>query len=342
MKPSVDPLSGRPLYKQITEQIERAVRCGSLAPGELLPSMNSLAEELNISKETVKKAYAILRDKGIVTPRQGKGFYVTDPGDSDKPLSVLLLFDKISIYKQVLFNAFAEEIGAAADVTILTHNQSTDLLNFYLDENLDNYDYYVITPHFPLDAASQAQALKLLSRVPNRKLILLDRLIPAMPGNFGAVYQDFENDVYYGLAEGLDRLRSSSELKVITLPDSLYGSYICKGVDRFCKEFGIPVQYYDSIPETIGRHDTFLVLNSQLGDALVELSRNIKNAGLRVGTDVRIISYNEFPLNEVVLGGLTTISTDFQEMGRLAARMILDRKPSKIHCPFRMTRRNTF
>ena len=43
-----------------------------------------------------------------------------------------------------------------------------------------------------------------------------------------------------------------------------------------------------------------------------------------------------------VLGGLTTISTDFREMGRLAARMILDRKPSKIHCPFRMTRRSTF
>ena len=342
MKLSVDSGSNKPLYKQITEQVEKAVRSGSLASGTLLPSMNVLAAEMNISKETVKKAYAILRDKGILTPRQGKGFYVTDPMDSDKPLSILLLFDKISVYKQVLFNAFAREIGDAADITILTHNQSLDLLNYYLDENLDNFDYYVITPHFPLDAASQAQALRLVSRVPNRKLVMLDRLIPGMSGNFGAVYQDFENDVYYGLAEGLDRLRSSSELKVLTLPDSLYGGYIGKGVDRFCKEFDIPVRYYDSIPESISRHDTFLALNSQLGDALVELSRNIKNAGLRVGTDVRIISYNEFPLNEVVLGGLTTISTDFREMGRLAARMILDRKPSKIHCPFRMTRRSTF
>ena len=47
-------------------------------------------------------------------------------------------------------------------------------------------------------------------------------------------------------------------------------------------------------------------------------------------------------LNEVVLGGLTTISTDFSEMGRLAARMILDRSLAKIHCPFRLTRRSTF
>ena len=45
---------------------------------------------------------------------------------------------------------------------------------------------------------------------------------------------------------------------------------------------------------------------------------------------------------KVVLGGLTTISADFSEMGRLAARMILDRSLSKIHCPFGMTRRSTF
>ena len=42
------------------------------------------------------------------------------------------------------------------------------------------------------------------------------------------------------------------------------------------------------------------------------------------------------------LGGLTTVSTDFDQMGRMAARMILDHSFRKIHCPFRMTRRNTF
>ena len=47
-------------------------------------------------------------------------------------------------------------------------------------------------------------------------------------------------------------------------------------------------------------------------------------------------------MNELVLGGLTTVSTDFVQMGRLAAEMILNRHMSKVHCPFRMNKRFTF
>ena len=42
----------------------------------------------------------------------------------------------------------------------------------YLDNNLDHYDYYVVMPHFPLDDATQERALKQISRIPNRKLIM--------------------------------------------------------------------------------------------------------------------------------------------------------------------------
>ncbi len=342
MKLAVGPGSNKPLYKQITQEIEKAVRSGELAPGSRLPSMNELAEDLKISRETVKKAYGILRDRGIIRPRHGMGFYVNAPDAGTAPLSILLLFDKLSIYKQVIFNSFSAEIGGRAEMTILTHNQSLDLLHYYLDNNLDDFDYYVITPHFPLDEASQAQALKLVSRIPNRKLIMLDRLIPGFTGHFGAVYQDFDNDVYYGLTEGLDKLRSSSALKVVTLPDSLYGSHIRRGVERFCAEYAIPVEFFSSVPDRPQKGDTFLLLNSQVDAGLVELSRRISALGLKVGSDVRIISYNEFELNEVMLGGLTTISTDFPEMGKIAARMILDHNLSKVHCPFRMTRRSTF
>ena len=47
-------------------------------------------------------------------------------------------------------------------------------------------------------------------------------------------------------------------------------------------------------------------------------------------------------MNELILGGLTTVSADFRQMGRYAAEMILNRRMDKIHCDFRMTRRSTF
>ena len=55
--------SKAPIYKQLVEKFEDAIRSGKLKPGELIPSMNDFAAQLDISKETVKKTYGILREK---------------------------------------------------------------------------------------------------------------------------------------------------------------------------------------------------------------------------------------------------------------------------------------
>ena len=330
-----------PIYKQLVEQFEDAIRSGKLKPGEQVASMNDFASQMGISKETVKKTYGILREKGLLIPQQGKGFYVAETYLDSKP-RVLVLFDKLSIYKEVLYNSLADALGEQADITILTHNQNLELFTYYLDTYLDKFDYYVISPHFPLDEKTQQAAVKLISRVPNRKLIMVDHWMQNYQGNYGAVYQDFENDVYEGLKQGLDKLKSTSCLKVVTLPSSLYGKMVTKGVDRFVKEFNIPVSYSDSVVDEILPNETYLILSSQLDSGLAAFARKIKEQNLEVGKDVFVISYNEFDLNEVVLNGLTTISTDFKQMGRTAAQMIIEKKSWKEHCDFKMTRRSTF
>ena len=330
-----------PIYKQLVMQVESSLRDGTLQAGELLPSMNELAAQFGISRETAKKAYGILTDRGLIVPRQGKGFYAADVTAVAKP-QVLVIFDKFSVYKQIIFNEFAERLGGTAEITILNHNQSVDLLEYYLDNNLDRFDYYVIAPHFPLDDASQERAFRQLSRIPNRKLIMIDRLMPGFPGRFGAVYQDFESDIYSGLMQGVESGRNISRLRVLTMPTSLYGPMIHEGLRRFAADTGTPIEFLSEEPDDISAGDTFLVLNSQLDAGLVDLVRKIRTTGLKVGQDVRIISYNEFDMNELVLGGLTTVSTDFKEMGRIAADMILTKNPQKVHCPFKMYLRNTF
>lgn len=336
----IDSDSKDAIYRQLVSQVEQALHSGKLKAGEQIPSMNELAAQLNISRETVKKAYGILVKKGLIQPKQGKGFYTADVNASAHP-RVLVLFDKFSVYKQILFNAFAERLAGAAEITILNHNQSIDLLEHYLDDNLDNFDFYLLAPHFPLDEETQKRVMKQLARLPYRKLIMLDRLQPDFPGQYGAVYQDFENDIYDGLSEGLGRRRTRT-LRVITLPMSLYGNHITKGVARFTSEHAIPVEFLHEVPQIIEKGDTFLVLNSQLDAGLVALAHKIQQAGLVIGQDVFIISYNESDMNELVLGGLTTVSTDFREMGRLAADMVLTHQLEKVHCPFHMNRRQTF
>lgn len=330
-----------PIYKQLVNRVEHALHNGELKAGEQLPSMNDLADSLAISRETVKKAYGILTERGLIVPAHGKGFYAADISKSARP-QILVIFDKFSVYKQILFNSLADTLGEEAELTILNHNQSIDLFEYYLDENLDRFDYYLVSPHFPLDAATQKKVVRQLSRIPNRKLIMIDHLQPGYEGNCGAVYQDFENDIYNGLAEGSSAATPKRKLRVITLPTSLYGSIIRKGVERFVREHGMKCEFLTSVPDNIGPEDTFLVLNSQLDAGLVALAHKIHDSGLQIGSQVRIIAYNESEMNELILGGLTTVSTDFRQMGRLAAEMILTRQPRKIHCPFHMVRRNTF
>ena len=308
-----------PVYKQVISQIEQKIISGEYTPGTQLPSMNELATSLDISKETIKKAYVILRDKGLLEPRQGKGFYVRGL-EEERPLRILLLFDKLSSYKQVLFQSFIDKIGKDAEVTIRIHNQNLDVLEFFIDEDVDKFDYYLLTPHFPLDAASQKRMLGLLKRIPNRKLIIVDKNLPDLPGNYGAVYQDFSTDISYALAEGLEKLKKFSKLNVVVMPNSLYASQIIKSVEIFCKENSLAVEFHNGVTEEIvRRNEVYLMLNSQHDSGLMLFARIARKQGLKMGEDVSVISYNDSPINEIILNGLTAVSTDFEQMGELGA-----------------------
>ena len=331
-----------PVYKQVISQIEQKIISGEYAPGFLLPSMNELSAELEISKETIKKAYTILRDKGVIEPRQGKGFYVCGV-ENERPLRILLLFDKLSSYKQVLFHSFMDKIGDDAEVTIRIHNQNLDVFEFFIDEDVDHFDYYVVTPHFSLDASSQKRMLKLLKRFPNRKLILVDRMVDELQGNFGAVYQDFSKDISLALSEGLDKLKTFSKLNVLTMPNSLYSASIRTSIQDFCSQTGLPVEFHTGVKgDMIRKNEVYLLLNSQHDTGLLTLSRIAKEQGLVIGEDISVISYNDSPINEIILDGLTAVSTDFRQMGETAADMILTRNLSKVKCDFRLIRRSTF
>lgn len=338
----IDKNSLVPVYRQIVSAIDSMIEAGTLKEGDVLPSMNELAEKLEISKETTKKAYLVLRDEGKIESKQGKGFYVKADGGAKK-LNVLVIFDKLSTYKQILFSSMLERLDNHAEITIRLHEQNVDMLEYFIHENLDNFDYYVITPHFPLDRATQKRVCALLGKIPNRKLLMLDNWMREIHGNFGAVYQDWENDTAKGLAEGLDTLRGYKQLNVITLPSSLYSKSIRMGVERFCDENGIKVRFADKVSrDMVHKGEVYLLLTGQYDFDLIELVRIAREKKLEVGKDIGLISYNESPLCEIILNGLTTVSTDFAQMGRIAGEMILERSLAKRHCDFRMTRRASF
>ena len=71
---------GVPIYLQIVNQVKYLVACGRLAPGEELPPIRVLAEQLLVNPNTIARAYMELERDGIVSKRHGSGTYVSDAG----------------------------------------------------------------------------------------------------------------------------------------------------------------------------------------------------------------------------------------------------------------------
>src|SRR5579863_4567996 len=70
--------SGTPIYLQIVEQIQAAAASGALQPGEALPSIRPLAEELRVNRNTIAKAYTELESQGIIETLPGKGCFLKE------------------------------------------------------------------------------------------------------------------------------------------------------------------------------------------------------------------------------------------------------------------------
>jgi len=74
----IDFRSGLPIYTQIVNQLQAQVVGGVLKPGDQLPTVRALAEELRVNFNTVARAYRILDEARIISTQQGRGTYITD------------------------------------------------------------------------------------------------------------------------------------------------------------------------------------------------------------------------------------------------------------------------
>lgn len=84
----IDFQSGVPVYLQIVQQVKAAAATGLIRPGDPLPSVRAMAEDLRINRNTVARAYAELEFESVIETRQGSGCFLKDGGASPLRKSV--------------------------------------------------------------------------------------------------------------------------------------------------------------------------------------------------------------------------------------------------------------
>ena len=72
----IDKYSGKPVYEQLIEGIERGILMGAFAEGSQLPSLREMSAALSINPNTIQKSYAELTRRGVILPAPGSGCYV--------------------------------------------------------------------------------------------------------------------------------------------------------------------------------------------------------------------------------------------------------------------------
>ncbi|RZL99116.1 MAG: transcriptional regulator, partial [Pedobacter sp.] len=196
----------------------------------------------------------------------------------------------------------------------------------------NDYTHYVVIPHF---TEGSENAFEVINTIPKDKLILLDKLVAGVDGQFGAVYENFEKDIYGALEKALPQLSKYHTIKINVPANTYHPDEILKGFRAFCQQYAFSYKVVHNIAnEPIKEGEAYINL---MEDDLVILIEKILATKMKLGKHVGVISYNETPLKKLILNGITTISTDFTMMGQKAAQLILDQSTEHIEIPFKVT-----
>lgn len=325
------------------DSIINSIHKGSLGMGEKIPSINEVSEEYLLSRDTVEKAYGLLKEQNIIISVKGKGYYIAKT-DLTVKAKVLFLINKLSTYKMRIFNSFVNSLDANTHVDLDIYHCEPLVFSNILDNKKNLYDYYVIMPHFKNENLQHMgctdDILKAIHAIPNGKLIIMDRNLKSLSKEAGRVYQDFTEDIYNALTEGLEKLSKYKKV-ILVYPNKgvyPYPKGIVTGFKRFCiqhdMDYEILDEIYDSMELQLG--DLYIIIEES---DLVNLVKQSRDRHYKLGEDIGIISYNDTPLKELL--GITVISTDFKKMGEEAAKMIVDNKRVEIKNDFNFIDRHS-
>lgn len=321
-----------PKYIQIIDAIIHNISNGNIKIGEKIPSINKLSQEIYLSRDTVERAYSILKKRNVLVSVHGKGTYVAETELISKP-KILFLVNKLSPYKMKVYNSFLNKMGDNARIDIQSYHCDETLFLELMEKHKSSYDSFVIMPHFRTKnlthISTTEKVTKVISKIPKENLVLLDNKDHKIEGKFIEVYQDYKNDIITALNQGSQAISKYNKLTIVYPKTSFYPypKSILEGFKKYCVQNNFKFEIIEEVTEQteIAPKNLFITLED---NDLVKVVNKIRSSRYDIGKDIGVISYNDSPLKQLL--GITVITTNFTSMGEEAANMILEKKKEKV------------
>lgn len=311
--------------------VSNCITGNHLVVGDILPSVNELSQELGFARETVVKAYSKLKDRGIINSKQGHGYFVAK-NVVDQKLSIALVLYGFQTFQQDFYNRFRKTLGQQYHIDIYFHHNNVEMYTSILASIKHRYGKFVVAP------IQSEEALEVLSGLSKDKVLLIDRY-QYLGDQVASISQEFEISLSLVFEQLIDEIKKFERIVLFYRDDVDYPAGIYTAFLKFCKEHDLYPEVHheyerkhltpNSFYFTIGDSDLWLIL------------KDAKAQGLVIGKDVGILSHNDSPVKEIIEGGITTFSTDFNLMAEKAANSILNKTFLKEILPCILIRRNS-
>jgi DNA-binding transcriptional regulator YhcF (GntR family) len=307
-----DEGSSQTKLQQLIHAVTQAIHLGVIKDGDFLPSVNQLNRDSGISRDTIFKAYSILKQRSIISSTPTKGYFVTS-----EAYRVFILLDDFSAFKEQLYKSIRANLPDTYSVDLLFHHYNPEVFNQLILNSIGRYSMYVV---MNIDNKKMEDVLH---KVDPKKLLLLDMGFD-LNSQISSLTQNFSTAVYQCLQSGLQQIRKYNEFILIFPKNTPHPAETISAFNQFCTDHKLKHNVLENIDDReVQPEQVYLVIKDS---DLVKVVKDCKKNGYQIGKDVGIISYNDTPMKEIVGSGITVISTDFVRMGKDCANFILNKE----------------
>lgn len=318
-------------HEQLVHGVIEAIDEGILTTGDQLPSINKMVSELGYARKTIVKAYEELKERGLVESKKLKGYFIVSQ-ETKVTLKLALILFSFQRFQEEFYNAFRKELGKRFHIDVFFHHNNISVFETIFANIHGKYGRYVIAP------IPDSRTRILLERIEPQKLLIIDRYIP-MPKEYSYISQEFEETTYSKLVQLLPEIKKYRKFILFFEEDTDYPKGILNAFNRFLLDYQIKGTVEKGYkPGSIKKGNLYFFISDTF---LWEVLRDCRNNEYVVGKDVGILSHNDHVAKQIVFGGITTISTDFNDMARRAASHIKTGAHTQVIMPFDLIKRNS-